>query len=188
MTEQEFGTIAAAIKTYYPKEKILVNEKAIELWFKHLEDIPYELAAAVVAEWVSTNKWSPSIADIREGATRIMNGSVSDYGEGWRQVQRAISNYGMYRPDEAINSISDPIARETVKRMGFLEICTSENPSVERANFRMIYEQLSERSKRDAQIPQSLKSTIEGIKQRMIQGGQGIETSSYAIQENRGTV
>ena len=168
MTELEFGELAAAIKTYYPKEKILINEKAVTLWFRHLCDLPYDLAATVIAEWVSTNKWSPTIADIREGAARIMSGQYADYGEGWRQVQRAISSFGMYRPDEALDSISDPIAKETVKRMGFIQICQSENPSIERANFRMIYEQLAERQKRESQLPPSLKNTIESIKTRMI--------------------
>ena len=167
MTELEFGQLAAAIRTYYPKEKILPNEKAVTLWFKHLEDIPYDLACTVIAEWVSTNKWSPTIADIREGAARLLSPSTRDYGEGWRQVQAAISGYGMYRPDEALESISDPIARETVKRMGFYEICTSENPAAERANFRMIYEQLAERAKNDAQLPQSLRNTIESISRRL---------------------
>lgn len=170
MTELEFGELAAAIRTYYPKEKILPNEKAATLWYKHLSDIPYNLASVVLAEWVSVNKWSPSISDIREGAARLMSESETDYGEGWRQVQAAISGFGMYRPEEAIESINDPIARETVKRMGFYEICTSENPTAERANFRMIYEQLAERAKKDAQIPKKLKGIIEDIKGGLLQG------------------
>jgi hypothetical protein len=188
MTELEFGELAAAIRTYYPKEKILPNEKAVTLWFKHLSDIPYNLACVVLAEWVSVNKWSPSISDIREGAARLMSESPADYGEGWRQVQAAISRFGMYRPEEALESISDPIAKEAVKRMGFYEICTSENPTAERANFRMIYEQLADRAKKDAQIPKEIKETIESIKYKMITGGHGNGERSNALQENRGTV
>ena len=36
----------------------------------------------------------------------------------------------------------------------------SETPQTERANFRMIYETLAERERKDAQIPQPLKMLI----------------------------
>lgn len=33
MTKKEFAKIAMALKTYYPKESLLPNEQAMELWF-----------------------------------------------------------------------------------------------------------------------------------------------------------
>ena len=71
MTKQEFGKLAAAIRTYYPKEQILPNQQAIELWYSHLKDMPYNLACAVLNKWVSENKWSPTIADIKQTAREV---------------------------------------------------------------------------------------------------------------------
>lgn len=171
MTQSEFGNFSAALKSYYPREKLLPTKEAVTLWYRQLEDIPYALATMALNQWVAVNKWSPSIADIRETAAAIKYGEPKDWGDGWEQVKRAISNFGMYREEEALNSITDPTARETVRRIGFITLCTSENPTAERANFRMIYERLIEREKQDRQIPEALKGLINKAAAGMIEGG-----------------
>ncbi len=136
----------------------------MELWFTQLQDIPYNVATATLNKWVAVEKWSPSIADIRRLATEIVNGSPEDWGKGWEQVEKAIRFYGSYREAEALDSL-DEITRATVKRLGFKNICTSENPQTDRANFRMIYEELAERKGKDAQIPEIVKNIITQITQ-----------------------
>ena len=69
MTRIEFATFAMALKTYYPRENLLPNEQALELWFRQLQDISYQVAEVGLHKWVALNKWSPSIADIREMAS-----------------------------------------------------------------------------------------------------------------------
>lgn len=64
MTEQEFAKFAMGLKTYYPRENLLPNRPAMELWYRQLQDLPYEVAETALNKWVSTNKWSPSIAEI----------------------------------------------------------------------------------------------------------------------------
>ena len=34
MTKKEFAIFAAALKTYYPREQLLPNSEAMELWFR----------------------------------------------------------------------------------------------------------------------------------------------------------
>ena len=154
--------LVMAIRTYYPKEQILPNQQAMELWYRELQDIPYAVAEAGLRQWVSTNKWSPSIAEIREITTNIQQGSVADWGEGWEQVLTAIRKYGTYRIPEAMESF-DPITRKCVERLGFRNICLSENINQDRANFRMIYEQLAEREKKGMQLSEPLQQLIQGI-------------------------
>lgn len=164
MTKQEFAILAAAIKTYYPKEQILPNQQALELWYRELCDIPYKVAEAALRKWVATNKWSPTIADIREMAASVAVGDVPDWGEGWEQVLTAIRKYGVYRIAEAMDSL-DPLTRQCVERLGFRNICMSENINTDRANFRMIYEELAARKKKDQQIAEPLKQLIQGMQQ-----------------------
>ena len=159
MTRKEFATFAMALKTYYPRENLLPNEQAMELWFKQLEDIPYQVAETGLNKWVALNKWSPSIADIREMASELVNGELPDWGDAWEEVCKAIRCYGSYRALEALESLS-PLARKATERMGFTNLCMSENPSADRANFRMIYENLAEREKKDAQLPTGLKTIV----------------------------
>ena len=170
MTKQEFSAFVMAMRTYYSKENILPNQQAMELWFQELQDIPYEVAQAGLRQWVATNKWSPSIAEIRDMASTVQNGVIPDWGDGWEQVIKAIRKYGMYQITEAMDSF-DPITRQCVERLGFRNICLSENINTDRANFRMIYEQLQERKKKDAQLSEPLKNLISSIqtKQQMIE-------------------
>lgn len=166
MTKQEFAQWAMALKTYYPKESLLPNTQAMELWFRQLEDVPYQVAVTALNKWVATNKWSPTIADIRETTATITTGELPDWGEAWEQVLTAIKRYGMYRADEALASLPE-LTRDCVRRLGFREICVSENITQDRANFRMIYEQLATRKKQQAQIPESVLKmigSIQGVK------------------------
>lgn len=166
MTKQEFSLFAMALKTYYPRENLLPNNQAMELWFRQLQDIPYNIAEVTLNKWVATNKWSPSIAEIREQATTIKSGETPDWGDGWEQVIKAIAKYGMYRPDEAMNSFDD-ITKQCVERLGFRNICLSENINHDRANFRMMYEQIAERKKQQNQIPMKMHQAIEQIQQTL---------------------
>ena len=163
MDKKEFAIFASALKTYYPKEGLLPTKEAMELWFRQLQDIDFMVAETALNKWVATNKWSPTIADIREASTELTQGAIPDWGEGWEQVLLAIRKYGSYHPKEALESMDD-ITRQAVERLGFRNICMSENIATERANFRMIYEQLAERKKKTAQIPQRVLLVMQDMK------------------------
>ena len=165
MTKKDFAMLAMALQTYYPRENLLPNEQSMELWFKQLEDIPYEVAELALNKWVSLNKWSPSIADMREMATQITGGVKQDWGDAWEDVCKAIRHFGSYRATEALDSLS-PLARKTTERMGFRNLCMSENPTADRSNFRMIYKELEEREKADEQIPSKLKTILLNVTTR----------------------
>lgn len=168
MTLQEFGKFVMALRTYYPREKILPNKEAMELWFRQIEDIPYPVAEAGLQKWVSTEKWSPTIADIREMAADMIEGDVPGWGEAWEKVQRAIRRFGSYQPQEAYDSLDD-LTRQAVMQIGYRKLCLSENQDADRANFRLIYERLAERKKASRLIPETLKELIGKMQIGMIE-------------------
>lgn len=47
----------------------------------------------------------------------------------------------------------DAITRECVKRLGWKDLCMSENQTADRANFRMIYEQVQRKKVEAAALP-----------------------------------
>lgn len=163
MDKKEFSIFAAAMKTYYPREGLLPNSQAAELWFRQLQDIPYPVAEAALNKWVATQKWSPSIAEIRESAAAITVGELPDWGEAWEKAIGAVRRYGFYRQAEAMAYLDD-LTKRTVQRLGYNELCMSENITADRANFRMIYEQLLNRKKMDAQTPVQLSLLIEKLR------------------------
>lgn len=163
MTRQEFWQFAAAIRTYYSRENILPNEQAMELWYRQLQDIPFPVAEAILAKWVATNKWSPSIADIRDGVAEIQNGGPApDWGEAWDQAMNAIRRFGSYDEDGALASLP-PLTRETVRRLGYKSLCWSENQVADRANFRQVYEILSKRKVETDKIPLPVRETLKAL-------------------------
>lgn len=165
MNTKEFTTLAMAIKTYYPRERILPNEQAMDLWYGQLKDIPYNVAEAALNKWVSTNKWSPSIADIRELATSIQHGDIPDWGEAWEKVCAACRRLGRDRSREALESFDD-LTREAVKRIGgFTYICNSENIVADRARFEQVYNALAERKKKEDQLSGPLQQLIQGFRE-----------------------
>lgn len=174
MDKREFAILAAAIKTYYSKEKdLLPNQAAMELWYRELQDLPFDVAEAAIRKWANTNKWSPTIAELRETAATISYGEIPGWGDGWEKVLKAIRTHGMYNISGALASL-DPLTRQAVERVGFREICLSENIAVERANFRMVYESLAERKKTEQQVALPLQQVIERLGSgEMLQLGEG---------------
>lgn len=171
INKKEFAIFASALRTYYPKENLLPNEQAMQLWFNQLSDIPYKVAEVTLNKWVATNKWSPSIADIREQATGLTQGEAKEWGEAWQDVLRAIRLYGSYEELKALDSL-DEITRKTVKHLGYRNLCFSENIQNDRANFRMIYEREQERAKQSAQLPPRLKAIIGNMPMLLEEGGE----------------
>lgn len=167
MTKQEFSKIAMAIKTYYPNAQILPNNAAMELWYQQLQDIPYNVCTLAVNKWVAINKWSPTIADIREYAAGIRR-QESDWSEAWEELMKNIQIYGFYRVAEGKKALSD-LTRKTVERIGYVHICNSENIIADRANFRDIYNSLLAREKKQAVLSAGLQAAIETVKQKSIE-------------------
>lgn len=188
MTRNEFATFAAALKTFFPREQLLPNAAAMELWYRELSDIPYTVAEAALRKYVSTNKFSPTIADIREMAVTVTQGEKPDWSEGWRQLELAIRKYGQYNIPDAMASMDD-ITRDTVKRLGYRNLCMSENVMADRANFRMIFEQLADRRQKEQQMPFSLSQLIEGIQEKGVdaieqRGSKGLSLADSKVEND----
>lgn len=172
MNKQEFSKWAMALKTYYPREQLLPNQQAMELWYNALNDIPMEVAEAALMKWVATNKWSPTIAEIRETVTGVKHGEKKDWSEAWADVRLAIQRFGMYRAGEAMDSF-EPITREAVRRLGFYNLCVSENEISARARFREVFENLADSDHVRKQLPIGLRDVIKHIQGNTVLGIEG---------------
>ena len=102
MNVREFGIFADAIKTYFPRDNVLPTEKAMQLWYSELKDIPYQLAHTALRKYVSTNKFAPTIADIREQVAELNNQNEEELNEtaAWSLVLKAIRRSTYYSEEE----------------------------------------------------------------------------------------
>ena len=161
MNKKEFSKIAAAINTYYPREKPFPNNEAAQLWFEEFKDYSYEDVVCALRRHVNTSKWCPTIAELKEAIVLNVAGS-KDWGESWNECLRVISKYGQYQEEEALANMT-PITRLVVKRIGYKELCRSEDKTLDRANFRKIYEQVTNNEYERAALPMSLQKQIASI-------------------------
>lgn len=165
MTDDDFVYITAALQTAFPWAKLFPNEQAMEIWFQRLKDIPGGIVRAVVDRWLETQRNPPTIADIRANADLVANGEAPTWADGWEQVRKAIGRYGYYQQEKALASM-DELTRQTVLRLGWQQICESENADVLRANFRMTYEALERRQRENRLLSGNVKADIAAIQGR----------------------
>lgn len=78
MTRAEFVGIAEALQIYYPREKLFETERAVELWFRELEEFTREAVEKAMRHWVRTERWCPSIADLRRLAEKTSQNKPLD--------------------------------------------------------------------------------------------------------------
>ena len=164
MTRAEFAQIQLGICAAYPKAKMLDSDEAMEVWFKLLEDLDYKVVHNAVMEHISTSVFPPSVAEIRQKCAQRLNPIVTDWGEAWGEVQRAIRKYGSYREEEALESLSG-LTAVAVRRMGFKNLCMSENTVADRAHFQRIYEGMVKEEQNSLQLPEFVRTE----KQMMIE-------------------
>lgn len=167
MEREQFKILCKGMKAVYTQETFLPDADAFNIWFSLLGDLEYAVLNAAIQKYMLTNKFPPTIADLRDMATTISAGEIPDWGEGWEQVLQAIRRFGTYRETEAINSM-DELTQACVRRLGWRNLCMSDNNNHDRANFRMIYEQLAERKKKESVLPLALNKTIKQLNQNIV--------------------
>lgn len=167
MTKEEFMRIAAAINTYYPKEKPFPNAAAAQLWYEEFKEMPYEDVSIALRRHVNTSRWCPTIAELKEAIVVNVAGE-QDWGEAWKECMKAVHKYGHPNIQAALESMS-PLAREAAEKVGFMAICMSNDLSIERANFRKAYEQIAKNEYNKAALPRELQDKIALIGSGMLQ-------------------
>lgn len=159
---EDFKVLVKGLKSAYTSPNFLPDGEAVKVWYMMLRDIEHETLKLAVYKYIMSNKFPPTVSDLRELAATITAGETPDWGTAWESVLRAIRNYGTYNETGALNSL-DEITQQCVRRLGWREICMSEKIAVERANFRQIYESLVERKKDTLRIAPGLQQKIAMI-------------------------
>lgn len=163
MTYEQFLVLVKLMKSIWTYDDFLGDKDSLAVWYRLLKDIPAEQAAAAVESYAMTNNRKPTPADIRAQAVNIQ-AEDHDWGDGWEEVLRAVRRHGQYDETGALESMS-PMTREIVKRLGWKQICQSDQDEMMsiRANFRMMYEQKDEKERKYAALSGDLKEKIDQI-------------------------
>lgn len=126
-----------------------LEKDRLQFYVMMLSDIPPQILEVAVKKLIMTNKFLPSIAEIRETAYGI-KGTVSgtaapDESEAWGEVVKAIQSVGYYgKPTFSHEAIT-----AAVNNIGWQDICTTPNEGTNtlRSQFRRAYQLAAQRQK-----------------------------------------
>lgn len=126
-----------------------LEKDRLQFYVMMLSDIPPQILETAVKKLIMTNKFLPSIAEIREtayGIKGIISGTAApDESEAWGEVVKAIQSVGYYRKPK----FSHEAITTAVNNIGWQDICmtTIEGMNTLRAQFRRAYQLAAERQK-----------------------------------------
>jgi hypothetical protein len=156
MADNQKITQALAILTAaYPNNKI--TGETIRVYQITLQDIPGDVLEKAILHLTTTNKFFPTIAEIRDAAYLIMVGTnkIPSAYEAWGEVQNEIArcgDYFRYTIQTNTPAYSHPLIELAVKKLGYKQLCYSDNLVADRAHFFKVYESLYQRAVDDLKM------------------------------------
>lgn len=162
MNRDEFKVLVKGMKAVYAQPTFIPDQDAFNMWFALIGDLSYEVCGIAIKKYMLTNKFPPTVAEIRELAAGIVNGDPLTWGESWERALNAVRKYGSYNKGAALESL-DPLTRKCVDSIGYMQLCMSENIMVERAHFQKIFEVFQKREQTEKQMPLALQQAISRI-------------------------
>lgn len=160
MTFKEFGKLADAIKTYFPRDNMLPTDTAMELWYDMLKDMDYQSACIGLKNHVATSKFAPTIADIRNGAV-ISHPQELNEMEAWSIVSKSIRNSG-YNSVEEFSKLP-PLVQKAVglpSQLRTWALDENYNEEVVSSNFIKCYRNELAKQREFQKIPQNVRNLI----------------------------
>ena len=93
----DFKIVVRGLKAAYPRDNFIPNEYTFNLWYKALSDFDYVTLNKAAQAHMMTEKFPPTIADIRRLACDMVLPTDRIAAEEWERLMKALGQAG--RPD-----------------------------------------------------------------------------------------
>ena len=163
-TNDEVTRVLGTLMLAYPSWGESFGAKidgTLEVYRRSLLDIDGNLLEAAAMQHISASKWFPAVSELREAALSIITHGEESPEEAWGEVKKAFRVYGSYR--EPI--FSNAKIAQTVKIMGWMNLCMSENEIADRAHFFKIYQSVQAREHFNSIAMPEVKQAIDKLAQ-----------------------
>lgn len=174
MTKAETAKFFAMISALYPRDEAFANAtpEIISVWAAMLADVPFSVAQAGLQAHACTSPFPPAVSDIKGWLVKFQD-DYMDASEAWGLARKAISKYGFYNKTRAKEHLP-PEVFAVMERMGYEDMCLSENPDVIRGQFVRLYEANRNRKKEIAQLPPQIREQFMSLQSGMaLEAGRG---------------
>lgn len=170
MTRADAAKLVAIVVTAYPNYDKFRDPKAVEatvnLWAIMFESDPGGIVGLAVKKHIATNKWPPSVAEIRELMLEAQRPDLIPPDQAWAAVSDLMYQVGQYNHGDIHQQLPPLIARavETIGWGNLWEMhrayAIGGKPGMDRVAFMQQYTPMYEREKSSAMTP---KAIGEGI-------------------------
>lgn len=147
MKKSEVSEIVMMLMAAFPASKTSDGTSAV--YEELLVDLDAATVQRAVTRLIATNKWLPTIAEIRASATDLRLGPARDGGEAWQDALCAVRRVGRY----GVPRFADALVTEALRLWGsWVDFCNSpEDDPGGRARFIELYDSLAAR-RRDTDV------------------------------------
>ena len=153
MTLEEFKDVARVINALYGTgEKVTFDTVAkVKAWYSCLSDLDYAAVSAAVKNHAMTNKFPPTIAEIRKECTEIISTPLLGEQEAWEMVRDGIRN-GTYGAQEEFDKFPPEVQAAVVTPWALSEwamLSSNEVDTVIQSQFKRSYRSTTERREKE---------------------------------------
>lgn len=157
---QDFRTIVRALSAAYPRDNFIPDEYSFNLWYTRLQDIPYLTLKHAADNYIMTNRYAPTIADMRTYAQDIDVAFDMLAAQAWDQLLRALRMSYAPESEHVWNDLPE-ITKQcvggyaTFRAWGNTDTASLE--SVQRPMFVKRFEVYQSRERKELSVPEGLR-------------------------------
>lgn len=165
MTKEEFKVLVKAMKAVYAQATFIPDNDAFNVWYELLKDLEYKKCATAIQVYMSTEKFPPTISDIRE--KYFDKEPEFTEMEAWALVRKAIGD-SIYHSVERFNELPINIQKAigTPNQLRNWAMDSGFNDNVVQSNFIRAYQNVSARDKTFNKLPASVQTLLTGTMQK----------------------
>lgn len=163
---EDFRVIVRGLQAAYTRDNFIPNEYTFNLWYTALQDIPYPSLNRASTSYIMSNRFPPTIADIRQLAYDLTSQPDELPSAAWNQLLRALRMSYAPNSEDVWNQLPDITKKvvggyATFRAWGNTELSALE--SVQRPMFVKRFEEYTQRAREAAAIPQALRKPQQAL-------------------------
>jgi hypothetical protein len=152
--------IMAMLVSAFPQAKI--EAATLGVYQEALADIPPDVLRLAVLAVISRSRFWPTVAEIREEATKLVAPALPSPIDAWAEVLAQIAEVHF----DGTPVFSHPLIGRVALGMGWRYICLHDDASVARGQFLRQYQSECERAQREALLQPAVRDMAAQLQAR----------------------
>lgn len=167
---EDFRTIMRGLIAAYPRDNFIPNEFTFNFWYAALHDLDYVTLKKAAQAYVMTEKFPPTIADIRRLACDMVLPADEIAAEEWNRLMKALGQAGSPDAVERWKKLPE-VTREIVG--GFSEfrewslLPATDLMTVQRPMFIKRFEERTKQKRLSAPLPIQLRKPERTLEEHL---------------------